>query len=184
MATIDELLEVRERNSAVIDVEGKLHISYVDETGERLRYARFFSEVEELETIDTGLILFSSHITLDDQGRPHLAYHKRTADGLLMYAYRSGSGWIIQTAGSGSSSFGGFCDLVLNAAGHPYISFNGDDPEELLCAFYSGFDWQFSVVDELDLDPTTSIALDKYGRPVIAYTDDDWEYIYLNTLLD
>ncbi len=86
----------------------------------------------------------------------------------------SAHGWAIETVDSDYNA-GEFTSLVLDAAGHPHISYYDRINGDLKYARWNGNAWEIKTVDSSDDDVGiyTSLALDAAGYPHISYYDVD-----------
>jgi hypothetical protein len=122
--------DVGRDNAITRDKDGWFHVSYIDFTNKKLKYAHhntvnwvIAAPIDDAQDAKTS-------IALDDHGGVHICYRK---DGDLKYAYNSGKGfstWVTQTVDGGDPFVGEFCSLKLDSHGKPRISYfdrtNGD----------------------------------------------------------
>lgn len=174
-----------EPNSLALDTAGLPHISYLETTDGTLKYAHYDGTQWQIETIASGLCSWTgrSSLVVDRWNQPHISYctcnQWYNACDDLMYAHNAGSGWEVETV---DERHGGDPSLVLDDDGYPHISYceyfqdvgvAGYDYwfcGRLKYAYYDGHGWLRETVD----DPgyagyDSSLVLDRFGRPVIAY---------------
>jgi len=109
-------------------------------------------------------------IAIDEFNHPHIAYFRE--DGLsLEYAFKSESGWNIQTVDEG----GWYTSIVLDDSGYPHIAYVGwiydiETYWELRYAYKNSSGWH---IESLGLSNWgcrhTALALDSNGFPHICY---------------
>jgi hypothetical protein len=122
--------DVGRDNAITLDKDGWFHVSYIDFTNKKLKYAHHNTvnwviavPIDDAQDAKTS-------IAVDDHGGVHICYRK---DGDLRYAYNSSKGfstWVTQTLDGGDPLVGEFCSLKLDPNGKPRISYfdrtNGD----------------------------------------------------------
>jgi|GEM_PF-5193252 len=101
--TVDHIGEVGEYCSVAVDSSGYAHVVYHDETDNALNYAWKNASGWHLETVDripageSGTCGIQTSITLDDNDRPHVGYHRTDAQSNIWYAHRGGGGtWTVE----------------------------------------------------------------------------------------
>jgi len=165
------------RTSLVLDSAGRPHIGYHDfGTEELVKYAYWTGSTWDIQTVDSAIYMGTElSLRLDGFDRPHIAYviyddwFKGSLIGPnLMYAHWTGIDWDIQSVDE-PNWVGEYSSLVLDAAGHPHISyFDSGYPSNIKYAHWTGIKWDIHEVDTTGgLD--SSLALDVAGNPHISY---------------
>jgi hypothetical protein len=122
--------DVGRDNAITRDKDGWFHVSYIDFTNKKLKYAHHNTvnwvigiPIDDAQDAKTS-------VSVDDHGGVHICYRK---DGDLKYAYNSSKGfsvWVTQVVDNSSLSVGEFCSLKLDPQGKPRIAYfdrtNGD----------------------------------------------------------
>ncbi|RPI53225.1 MAG: hypothetical protein EHM56_07480, partial [Chloroflexi bacterium] len=165
--------DLGEKASLALDSANLPHIAYWDYTNHRIRYARRVGADWHIETVVTFVGTgydTSLSFALDTGNQPHVSYYDYDLS-LLRYAHKVGGIWQSDTVdpedyrGQGSS-------LVIDAQGHPRISYSGDG---LMYARFDGAVWRITQVDnDWSAGSRSSLALDRYGHPHIGYSV--WAY--------
>ncbi|MDH5691148.1 MAG: hypothetical protein OEY81_06965, partial [Candidatus Bathyarchaeota archaeon] len=135
--TVDSEGVVGSYSSMALDSSGNPHISYLDNTNEALKYARWTGSTWEIQTVDTkGDVYGYSSMALDSSGNPHISYRiyiksvlvdlitgkPSWEEGNLKYARWTGSSWAIQTVDSEEYvDLGLYMSMVLDFSGNPHI---------------------------------------------------------------
>ena len=189
--TVDRTANVGKFSSLALDTFGNPHISYFDESGGDLKYARWTGTRWAIETVDSaGLVgVGSTSLALDSLNNPHISYYKWGSgpySGILGYAYRKGSAWVIESVEKNSDS-GWDNSLVLDSADNPIICYTDSvaaSKSNLECAFKTTHRWMIEIVDSSGgrLGQDVSLALDQTGNPRVGYyaydPDGDLKYAY------
>jgi len=160
-----------EYTSLTLDSSDYPHISYRDEPGYMLHYARWNGSNWHVETVDAdGSVGDYSSIALDSLGYPHISYYDyQNKD--LKYAYWNGSVWRIETVDS-EGKVGQNTSLELDSSDYPHISYYDSTNCDLKYARWVGDSWAIEAVDlEGDVGSNASLALDSSDYPHIAYTN-------------
>ena len=118
----------------------------------------------QYHTVEAGLDSGNyASIAVDSTGQSHICYFEAgNAD--LKYAVGIDDNWTVETV-DGQDSFRGYhCDMVLNSADEPLISYMGDG---LMLAEKSGSSWTVSSIAAVWANDT-NIRLASQDRPHIA----------------
>ena len=109
----------------------------------------------------------SCSLTLDSEGGPHVSYDSR--DGLLRYARREPSGWVVDSLGPEIAVV--FPSLAVHGIDDVGIAFGHvrDDGATLSYIGRRKDDWRMEVIDDAH-SGIPSLAFDSDGIPHIAYT--------------
>jgi subtilisin family serine protease len=182
LETVDDGNEVGTWISMAVDGAGNPHISYADYAKKDIKYAGWIDGawlIEKVPTKDAKTYRWTS-IAVDDSNNIHMIYFSDSRKD-LKYAYRAaGGGWTIElvdsgwVTGHGKASAGNWNSIVVDATGNPHVSYRDgydDTPGSLKYAYKSGGQWHIEIVDDDDRAALrgTSIALDSFNRPRIAY---------------
>jgi len=152
--------------SLAIDGTAHPHIGYYSYMDDCLRYAHWTGTQWDVQVVASSVYMPAVSIDVDEAGFPQIGYYD-WADGNLLRAEWTGDAWGIETVDSGGE-VGHYSSLVLDAAGHPnmsYTSYTG-----LKYARWTGSEWAIESVDSLThAGQHSSIALDSTGNPHISY---------------
>ena len=157
--------------SLAIDAKSNLHISYADSDG-ALKYGfrpagsnRWFTMV-----LDKQLGSFTTKMTLDAQGHPHICY----TPGIMKYAAWDGQQWRIQQIAKDTGEIGYTCSIIITKDGTPHLTWyqlTGSIQLHIRYAVLQGNAW---LARTLDFDNETgkwnSMVLDSHDLPVICYS--------------
>jgi hypothetical protein len=161
------------RTSLELNDDSSPHIAYVlnysDEyiSASTLYYA-FQDEAgwfwQYLEDTEGGL--GGPSLALDAEGAPHVIY---SSYGEMKRAALGSTGWEVDVI---DESAGGNTSLCIDAGGCFHLSYTSDSA--LKYAVGDTTEWYVEVVDEsTDVSYATSLSLDGFGQPHIAYYDDE-----------
>ena len=167
--------------SVATDSAGTPYVTYYDQTTFDLILASRGASGWVRETVDadgdTGLF---SDMLIDGDDRIHVSYFRRESDksGTIKYATRAEGepDWtfsdvaMIDTLEFGFVGARNITSLALDGEGNSWIAI--PDQSRVVLAILAGGDWQLETVDEagdLPLGQLVSLALDRAGRPHIAY---------------
>lgn len=160
--------------SLAVDAQGNVHIAYGDGNTRNLRYA--FRPVNSSRwftmTVDSQLQDFSTHLTLDSEGRPHICYTPR----MLKYAHWDGKQWRIQRVElTGTIEF--TCSVAVASDGTPHLAWyqtrlgGGENFYHLKYAVLKNDAWLARTVDfDGEAGKWSSLVLDDAGLPTLAYS--------------
>ncbi|MEM3432778.1 MAG: hypothetical protein QXU79_00685 [Candidatus Micrarchaeaceae archaeon] len=154
-----------------LDNFNRPHVSYVA-IPLHLRYAYRDESGWHIEEISPTLAGRYNSLALDSAGRPHITSAAFCPQWGLCYAYKDDTGWHVeQVDGGWPADVGWGSSLVLDAEDRPYISYYDEKNDDLRFAYHTGTAWiTETAADEIAVWETTSIALDAFGRPHIAYS--------------
>jgi hypothetical protein len=183
--TIDSEGIVGRNNSMALDLSDNPHIVYIDETNTSLKYARWDGSSWRIKIVD-NIDLWegagpsskapSASIAVDSSGFPHISYCSGPPQVDLKYAKWEGAkkGWSILTIDNEGDV--GRCNAIaVDRFDRPHIAYYDDTNGDLKYARWDGSTWKTHSVDKISEEPTvhgayqTSIAVDKFGNPNIAY---------------
>lgn len=163
-----------------IDLDGKdyPHISYLDDSNSKLKYAKWTGYEWNITDVDTvsGYTPQLGHTTLviDSNGLPHIGYHD--PPDALKHAVLNGEEWTIETVDSGSW-IGGCNSMALDRNDNPHFSYCDSLNGTLKYARLTGGVWSINTVDPLPwVNGWTSIAVDGKDTPHISYFVDAPDY--------
>jgi len=118
---------------------------------------------------------FNIAIALDSLGRPHIAYQGLLHDAdVLMYAYWSGSTWIVRNVvdyGVPAPAGGYHHSIAVDSSNNPHIAYYGSSADAYKYAQWDGSGWEISYIDAYDSVgwENIALALDKNNTPHVAY---------------
>lgn len=167
--------------SLALDSQGFPHISYFDDVGQDLKYARWDGSVWNIEVVDTtNYVGEDTSIALDDLDHPHISYYERI-DAIVKYATWNGTAWRIDIVDTHVVVFGGGdTSIALNESGYPHISYSLD--YSLRLAKWDGVAWNVEIIDTVaSVGHYSSLALNKSGYAHIShYLQDTHDLRYAN----
>lgn len=130
-----------------------------------------------------------SRLALDDNGDPHISYYWVSGGAYdLRYADRAGGNWRtdIVDAGQQPNKRGWDNWIVRDRSGTYHISYHAHNELELRYARGTFGSWQTEVVNTVGMwNLGSSIDLDEFDRPVIAYVNEDQAFrLYVSSAFD
>jgi hypothetical protein len=160
-----------ESPAITVDSDENLHVAYRVVQGGLLRYG--FRPAGDSKwfkmTLDQGNIIFSTGITIDPAGNPHICY----TPNVLKYAHFDGKKWFSQEVDQGSGLVGYVCSIRVNPQGSPMITW-----------YLPAGGFRYAILRDgtwlatgLDGNPNdyagkwNSMVLDADANPQIAYSD-------------
>jgi hypothetical protein len=140
-------------NSMAADALGRMHLAYANVTTGDIRYAFWNGATWTRENVETqqqagAYVGYSTAITLDKEGNPHICYMD-TNTPLLKYAVRKKDRWVIQPVDRLAAV--GYPDrnsIVVDEEGHPFITYYDAGRSTLKIAYSDGTNWYSGVVDK------------------------------------
>jgi hypothetical protein len=152
--------------SLALDQADVPHVTFVVSDAE-LKYANAKAGYWVAQTVDRA---WWSSLVLDSSGNPRISYQW---DNNLKYAQWTGSSWNIKVLDH-SGRVWSSVSLALDGEGAPQLSYLYDWPYGLRYARWTGNVWAIQdVASDLGWDNgSTSLALDRSGKPHIAYSDE------------
>jgi hypothetical protein len=141
VTTLDdvEFIAFNFRTDIAVDAQGTAHIvysAYHYQAGDwygRLKYARVAGSDVRIMVVDEDTVPNRDYrvpaITLDGEGRPHVAYllyyNTEPIDPDLKYAVLQGTEWVAEFVDTGNITDSAFsCSIALDSSGRPHISYN------------------------------------------------------------
>jgi alpha-tubulin suppressor-like RCC1 family protein len=168
-------------NSLALDSAGRPHISYREfdwwKNTDYLKYASYDGIGWRTQYVDmSGDVGFASSLSIDSGDLPSIAYHDSSLN--LKFAKFDGSAWRFTVIDKGANP-----SLALDALDRPHLSYvvptyfndafhklTDIKQSDLKYAFWDGQKWQTQTVEPGGrVGEDSSIAIDKNGRPHIAY---------------
>lgn len=165
--------------SLAVDSLGRPHVA--------LLYRTLNSDKDEVRYMTRGTSVWTSQkvednkesylsisLDLDRQDAPHLVY--TWSDGGawidIIYAYRTGSGWVTEPAGRYSlpAETGGMLpNMALGPNGQPHITYyDVQDYDEIRYGVRTATGWQYEILEDTG-KLTPAIEVDRRGVPHLAY---------------
>jgi hypothetical protein len=162
-----------------LDPSGNPHICF---TPGVLKYASFENHGWNIQQIDpqSGLIEYTCSLAIAADGTPHVLWYQYGGPqgGYYLhvkYAALEKGAWIARTVDYEGQTGKWNC-IVLDAQGHPHVTYDSFLKGEIKYAFWDGKDWQRSVIDSPDISPNgpsggmgNSLVLDREGKALISY---------------
>ena len=177
---IDECRAVGTYTSLALDSADYVHISYVDQSANKLRYANNTGGAWAFEDVDTvSPLICATSLALDANDKAHISYFNN--EERLGYAKHypntlvnpfNPPPWTIETA-DGSTTVGRYSDLALYGD-HAHIAYWDEDDGYLRYATNATDEWIITDIDDMgDTGRYPSIVLDAEGNAYVSYA-----YIY------
>jgi hypothetical protein len=166
---VDEVAVIGKYTSIDVDANDKIHISYVDDTKHKLKYATNASgSWGTPEVIDNiNALIGATSIGVFTDGTVNMSYFSGGEQ--LKFASNDPPPWTIETADSGTT-VGRYSALTLDNDGYAHIAYWDEDNGDLRYATNASGSWQWETVDDEGyVGKYPSIALDTAGKVHIAY---------------
>lgn len=148
-SVIDETTDgVGYNSSLVIDSAGKLHVIYVDASGEAsdgdVKYASSIDgSTWTLATVDNSASHLYSDLTVDNGGVIHSCYYDYENEKLKYASSSDGVTWSAQDV----ADHGEFCSIQIGTAGKIYIAYHhSEDHNLMLASTADGALWDIQTV--------------------------------------
>ncbi len=157
-------------NSIAVNAAGLPSVSYASyEASLVLKFASYSPSTGwSIETVP-GIVLAQQAVSLALKADGSPAIAAASSAGLL-YVYRDGSGWHVETIASGAG-VGGDRVIAVDGAGRVHVAYAGA-AGRMTHAYRDGSGWHPQVVDAgSTAGGSWSLALDSAGNPRIAYVD-------------
>lgn len=176
--------DVGKWSSIAVDQDGNPHIAYYDATNTALKYAKKTGSSWSTQTVDnSGDVGECTDIVIDPDGYPHIGCFSATL-GLPVHVWQDASGWHNEPI----NLAGNFCDMFVAAdidqLGNLHACAYFRTPDGLRHGLVYGYHpaggaWSIiEVVDSVgDVGKYCDIAVDKEGKPYIAYYDATNDFI-------
>jgi len=144
---------------------GLPRIGYFSKSTSDLRYAAYDGTEWTVMILATGLPETGTDrgltaFDLDNDGRPHFAYHD-SDDNTVTYAFHDGTEWSKETI---SSTCGGYCDLVVTSSGLPIVCYYDKEDLDLKVAIFDGTRWRYTSPYDLKIVKRETQDTDCDGR--------------------
>jgi Big-like domain-containing protein len=183
--TVDSLGSVGHHTSLGVDGDGRLHVSYLDNTNGNLKYATCagpgacnLAANWQATTVDTsGFVGRFTSLAVDASGRLHVSYVDDTKQDLkyatCVSACTTGASWQVVTVDS-LAVVEQHTSLVVDASGRLHVSYPTSGVlKYATCAApcTTTARWQAATVDASFAGAYTSLAVVASGRLHVSYTD-------------
>jgi hypothetical protein len=168
-------------SSLQFDLYGNAHVSYLDPSGNQLRYGFWDHILNKWFTTTLDRSGGFCSLVLDSHQRPHISYHDYgTAN--LMYAHWDGVSWQKQAIPIPARDISYYTSIALDQKDNPSISFyevvsaDGSLLLRLRSVTWNGKFWELITADSTKgSGKFNSIAVDSKGHPNIAYGNVQYE---------
>jgi len=167
---VDEVAVIGKYTSIDVDANDKVHISYVDDTKHKLKYATNASGSWGTPAVidDINALIGATSIGVFTNGTVNMSYFSE-GEHLKFASNNPPLPWTIETADS-STTVGRYSALALDKDGYAHIAYWDEDNGDLRYATNAGDSWVYYVVDDEGyVGKYPSIALDAAGKVHIAY---------------
>jgi len=141
----------------------------------KLVYAMRAGGVWILENVPEPADARRPSLSLDSQGRPHIAYGATTPSGFfgLKYATRDGAGWRIEEVEAGNIGYLSY-SLALDPDDQPHIAYTGLDANfdsSVVYATRGMGGWAKETLEFYRTGSGMSLAFDSQNRPHMSYVN-------------
>src|SRR6056297_203267 len=174
--TVDEGSHQGRRSSIAYDGEGNIHVSFIGEYEQSVKYAFFDGDQWVVEKVfESYDAIKQTSLALKPYGQPSIAFSTyEWPEGNILYASFNGTNWEINSVDKGESKTGKDLSLAFDSNGNPAIAYIKDTdsyPEyDLKYAVLNDGSWVLDTVCSGDLIATTcTLAFDSEGIPHISY---------------
>lgn len=165
-------------SSLTADADGNLHVSYYFPVEGQLKYGFRPAKSTHWFTmgLDKGFGEFSTRITVDPKGNPHICY----SPNILKYAAFDGRRWSVQQIDPGGGLVTYLCSIRVDPDGAPQISWYVESGVYLRYASLKNGTWIAQTADaENKPGKWNSLVLDDKGLPHLSYvTIFKWQLRY------
>lgn len=180
--TVDDSPKVGRYASIAFDSSGNAHISYLDESRNKIKYATNVSGKWVIETINPGVLEVLegyASIAIDSSGTPHISYRTTLT---INYASKTSGQWEVKMVDDSTVNLGGptgkNTSIAIDPSGHAHISYFFDGDSSLKHATNASGAWMTETVDD-DFNAFSgeynAIAIDSLGKVHISYYYVDFE---------
>src|SRR3990172_6809537 len=154
------------------DVRHLVYDEGVRPNSHTLKHAYWNGTAWSVEIVYVAAAIEPGGLALDALGQPRITFQD-LAMGDLMYARRTGSGWITEVVDPSVGNLGMQSDLALDLADQVHVSYYDLDTWDLVYARRTGLVWVNETVDSAGVvGRWNGIAVDNLGQVHIAYWDD------------
>jgi hypothetical protein len=165
-STVDATDDVGKYTGIAIDSLDKVHISYMDDTSDDLKYTTNASGSFVDEVVDSGgSVGRHSRLDTDSSDTVHIAYYDST-NTALKYAYGTASSWTISTLDN-TGDVGTFLDIIVDSSDEKHIAYYGDGSLKYTT---SGTAFTLETLDSADPE-TIGLDTDSSNTVHISYRD-------------
>jgi hypothetical protein len=161
-----------------LDTNGNPHMCF---TPGVLKYAFFDDKNKKwnVQQIDpqAGLIDYSCSLAIAPDGTPHVLWYQYGTPGggyflHVRYAVLENGAWLARTVDFEGQT-GKWNSLVLDAQGKPHLAYDSFLVGEMKYAYWTGKEWQISVVNSGGGGMGNSMILNRDGKALISFEHDD-----------
>jgi hypothetical protein len=167
---VDEVAVIGKYTSIDMDANDKAHISYVDDTKHKLKYATNASGSWGTPAVvdTTNALIGATSIGVFTDGTVNMSYFSE-GEHLKFASKNPPAAWTFETP-DGSTTVGRYSALALDTDGYAHIAYWDEDNGDLRYATNASGSWVNAVVDTTGyVGKYPSIALDTAGKVHIAY---------------
>jgi hypothetical protein len=180
LSTLTEhyIADVGVATSLALSTAGAPHISYMDDTRDRLKYAQTLSLTWETTVVTNTIHAGSwSSIGMLNDLQPAISFYDMTNRDLLLTIW-DGFEWVDEEVDT-EGIVGQYVSMKIASNGDFHLSYYDASLGLLKYAFREHDDdnWEITILDNGDAGKFTSIDLDPFDRPYISYFDAQNEVI-------
>ena len=154
-------------SSMDVDSNNNLHISYYDQSNDRLKY---ISKINNVWTTSTTIATNSGEynsLAVDRNGKVHISYYRSSGND-LMYANNINGSWQTQTLDS-IGNVGQYTSIAVDSNNYPHISYYDNTNNDLKYTYFTGLSWITQSVDTIgNVGQYSSLKLQN-DKPIISY---------------
>ena len=174
ISTLEEhyIADVGVATSLALSAAGAPHISYMDDTRDRLKYAQTFALSWETSVVSNTIHAGSwSSIGLLNDFQPAIAFYDMSNRDLLLTIW-DGTEWVFEEVDT-EGIVGQYVSMKIDSNKNFHISYYNASLGLLQYAFRENDDdnWEITILDNGNAGLFTSIDLDPFDRPYISYYD-------------
>ena len=193
ISIIDNSQDVGKWISMAADKNGMIHIAYIDNKNQDLKYARWDGKNSVVQEVDDGIteagggvINRQTSIAIDSLGYPHITYYDGFL-GNLRYAYydpQKGE-WVKEVVDpppegqTNTADLGKWNAITLDKDNNPYIAYSDSTNSKVKVAYLKNGKWTRIELENPDMFEAYINIVLLNGIPFVAYFDSTYSDLRL-----